>query len=160
MIGPARISRSTAPTWPRGDGAKRGDLLGWRESIRDWVRANDACRRDILARLDAEGPLTSRELPDTCVRPWRSTGWTNNRNVAQMLEMMVLRGEVAIAGRRGSERLWDLAGRVYPDDPVVPGPDARRIRNERRLRALGIARARGPNAPWSRPTWARWGSPP
>ena len=57
------------------------------------------------------------------------------------------RGEVAIAGRRGADRLWDLADRVYPDDPVVPADEARRIRNERRLRALGIARARGPECP-------------
>jgi hypothetical protein len=79
--------------------------------------------------------------------PWRSTGWTNNRNVTQLLELMVQRGEVAIAGRRGGERLWDLATRVYPDDPVVPSDEALRIRNERRLRALGIARARGPALP-------------
>ena len=54
------------------------------------------------------------------------------------------RGEVAVAGRQGGERLWDLAGRVYPDDPVVPADEARRVRAARRLRALGIARARGP----------------
>jgi uncharacterized protein len=46
--------------------------------------------------------------------------------------------------RRGADRLWDLATRVYPDDPVVPSDEALRMRNERRLRALGIARARGP----------------
>src|SRR5262245_32938457 len=60
---------------------------------------------------------------------------------------MVLRGEVAIAGRRGGDRPWDLATRVYPDDPVVPRDEALRIRNQRRLRALGIARARGPECP-------------
>ncbi|HEY3609081.1 MAG TPA: crosslink repair DNA glycosylase YcaQ family protein, partial [Pseudonocardiaceae bacterium] len=79
--------------------------------------------------------------------PWRSSGWTNNRNVTQLLEFMVLRGEVAIVGRRGADRLWDLAARVYPDDPVVPRDDALRGRDERRLRALGIARARGPECP-------------
>ena len=79
--------------------------------------------------------------------PWRSTGWTNNRNVTQLLEFMVLRGEVAIAGRRGTDRLWDLAARVYPDEAVVPGEEALRIRNERRLRALGIARSKGPECP-------------
>jgi uncharacterized protein len=131
----------------RWDAAERGELAGWRASQRDWVRANDACRLDILGRLGAAGPLSSRELPDTCAVPWRSSGWTNNRNVAQLLEFMVLRGEVAIAGRRGGDRLWDLAERVYPDDPVVPGGEALRIRNERRLRALGIARARGPECP-------------
>jgi uncharacterized protein YcaQ len=49
-----------------------------------------------------------------------------------------------MAGWRGRDRLWDLAERVYPDDPMIPAEEARRIRAERRLRALGIARARGP----------------
>ncbi len=129
------------------DGAELGDLPGWRTSRRDWVRANDTCRLDILDRLGSTGPLPSRELPDTCKVPWQSTGWTNNRNVTQLLEHMVLRGEVAIAGRRAGDRLWDLAARIYPDDPVVPRDEALRIRNERRLRALGIARARGPECP-------------
>jgi uncharacterized protein YcaQ len=131
----------------RWDQAERGELPGWRAIRRDWVRANDACRRDILDRLGSSGPLPTRDLPDSCQVPWRSTGWTNNRNVTQLLEFMVLRGEVAIAGRRGGDRLWDLAARVYPDDPVVPQEEARRIRDERRLRALGIARARGPECP-------------
>ncbi len=147
MIRPAddlALYRADMAAW---DSAERGDLFGWRASQRDWVRANDACRRDILNRLGVAGPLPSRELPDTCAVPWRSTGWTNERNVTQLLELMVLRGEVAIAGRLGNHRLWDLAGRVYPDDPVVPRDDALRIRNERRLRALGIARARGPECP-------------
>ncbi|MGI8578542.1 MAG: DNA glycosylase AlkZ-like family protein [Nocardioidaceae bacterium] len=101
-------------------------------------------RGPVLAR---DGPLTLRELPDTCTVRWRSSGWNNNRNVAMMLEMLVLRGEVAVAGRRGRDRLWDLALRIYPDDEVVPTAEAHRIRNERRLRALGIARARGPVSP-------------
>ena len=127
--------------------AERGDLPGWRASHSDWVRANDACRLDILERLGAAGPLPSRELPDTCAVPWRSTGWNNDRNVTQLLELMVQRGEVAIAGRLGGHRLWDLAARVYPDNQVVPSDEALRIRNERRLQALGIARARGPECP-------------
>jgi uncharacterized protein len=135
------LYRADMAHWER---AERGELPGWRASQRDWVRANDACRLDILDRLGSSGPLPSRELPDACKVPWRSTGWTNNRNVTQLLEFMVLRGEVAIAGRRGGDRLWDLAPRVYPDGPVVPRDEALRTRNERRLRALGIARARGP----------------
>jgi uncharacterized protein len=122
-----------------------GQMDGWRLVYARWVEANDACRRDILARLEADGPLPSRDLPDTCVVAWKSTGWTNNKNVTQLLEMMVRRGEVAVAGRRGKERLWDLAERVYPEDP---GPEsfeeAERRRDERRLGALGIARSKGP----------------
>jgi uncharacterized protein YcaQ len=133
----------------RGDMAEwgRGKVGYWRQSQVDWVKANDACRRDILRRLRASGPLTSRDLPDSCAVPWTSTGWTNDRNVTQLLEFMVRRGEVAVVGREGRERLWDLASRVYPDDAAVPVDEALRTRNERRLRALGIARAKGPECP-------------
>jgi uncharacterized protein YcaQ len=138
------LYRADMAAW---DGPEPGQPPGWRRSLRDWVRANDACRLDILDRLCSSGPLPSRDLPDTCKVPWKSSGWTNNRNVSQLLEFMVLRGEVAVAGRRGGDRLWDLAARVYPDDPVVPADQARRLRDERRLRALGVARARGPECP-------------
>ena len=115
------------------------------EHTRKWLRDNDSCRRDILERLGESGPLSSRDLPDTCVVPWKSTGWTHNRNVTQMLEILLLRGEVAISGRSGRERLWDLPERVYPGEVEVPSvQEAKRIKNERRLRSLGIARAKGP----------------
>ncbi|TML73715.1 MAG: winged helix-turn-helix domain-containing protein [Actinobacteria bacterium] len=111
------------------------------ERTQTWIRDNDRFRRDILKLLRRSGPLSSRDIPDTCVVPWASTGWTNNRNVTQMLEFLMMRGEIAIAGRVGRERLWDLAERVYPSDVVVPPvDDARRARNERRLTSLGIAR--------------------
>ena len=111
------------------------------ERTRAWIRDNDRFRRDILDLLGNSGPLTSRDIPDTCVVPWASTGWTNNRNVTQMLEFLMMRGEVAIAGRVGRERLWDLAERVYPADVVVPSVDeADLVKNERRLASLGIAR--------------------
>ena len=52
----------------------------------------------MVARLRDSGPLLSRDVPDTCQVPWPSTGWTNNRNVTQMLELLSARGEVAVAG--------------------------------------------------------------
>src|ERR1700674_730547 len=111
---------------------------------RDWLRVNDRFRRDILDLLARSGPLLSREVPDTSQVAWPSSGWTNNRNVTRMLEFLAARGEIAIAGRRGRERLWDLPQRVYPvGTPVVPADEAARIRDEGRLRSLGIARERG-----------------
>jgi uncharacterized protein len=115
---------------------------------RTWLRDNDRFRRDILDLLGSSGPLSSRDIPDTCVAPWASTGWTNNRNVTQMLEFLMMRGEVAIAGRVGRQRLWDLPERVYPADVVVPSvEEADRIKNQRRLAALGIAREKGTAMP-------------
>ncbi len=145
MIRPSEdvaLYRAEMAEWPG-----RGEIPYWRANQRDWVKANDGCRRDILAVLDAEGPLRSRDLPDTCAVPWKSSGWTNNRNVTQLLEFMVLRGEVAVAGRGGGDRLWDLAERVYPDVPAAPLDEALARRDERRLSALGLARARGPECP-------------
>src|SRR5688500_15177989 len=127
----AGLHLARAADWPRSEGT------------RAWLRENDRFRRDILDRLGSSGPITSPEIPDTCRVPWASTGWTNNRNVTQMLELLMMGGEVAIAGRVGRERLWDLAERVYPADVVVPPvAEAERIKNERRLAALGIARAK------------------
>jgi uncharacterized protein YcaQ len=145
MIRPAEdlaLYRAEMAAWPGP-----GELRDWQEDVRDWFEANGACRKDILDLLRTDGPLPSRALPDTCVLPWRSSGWTNNQNVIKMLDFMVQRGEVAVAGREAKERLYDLAERVYPDDPVVPFEEAARIRNERRLRALGIARKSAPKLP-------------
>ena len=144
MVRPAEdlaLYRAEMASW------RETELPGWQGAQQRWVTANDACRRDILARLTDSGPLTARELPDTCVVPWKSSGWNDDRNVTQLLELLVRRGEVATAGRRGRDRLWDLAERVYPDDPPVPADKALETRDELRLRALGIARARGPECP-------------
>jgi len=132
------LFRAEMEAWPG-----EGPLLDWQEYRRDWVKANEGCRLDILERLRQDGPMVMRELPDTCVVPWESSGWTNNRNVSQLLEFMIQRGEVAIVGRDGRDRLWDLATRVYPDEPTVPVEEARRIRDQQRLHASGILRAKG-----------------
>jgi uncharacterized protein YcaQ len=122
--------------------AGAADWPQW-EHMREWLRKNDSFRRDIVERLASEGPLASRDIPDTSVVPWASTGWTGNRNVTQMLECLTMRGEVAISGRIGRERLWDLPERVYPADTVIPTvAEAERTKNECRLAALGIARAK------------------
>jgi uncharacterized protein len=131
------LHRAEMAEWPG-----TGDLTDWQQHQREWVLANNACREDVLETLRSDGPLPMSALPDTCVVPWESSGWTNDRNVSRLLDFLVARGEVAVAGRDGRHRLFDLAARVYPDDPVVPSAEARRIRDERRLRALGIARVR------------------
>src|SRR5215472_10360737 len=82
--------------------------------IEAWLKTNEPFRRDILALLEKRGPLLSRDIPDTSVEPWPSSGWTNNRNITRMLESLARRGHVAISGRSGRERYWDLPERVHP----------------------------------------------
>lgn len=132
---------------------------GWRRAAADWVAANDGCRRDILERLRGDGPLPMSELPDLCDVPWRSSGWNNNKNVTMLLGLMVERGEVAVAGGSGRDRLWDLAERIYPDVPVLPAAHASRMRDARRLASLGIARTLAPATPHEPNDVAQAGEP-
>jgi len=125
--------------WPFADQPRRYHAVPGPSAAR-WLDANDAFVRDVLARLSDSGPLLSRDIPDTSVVPWQSSGWTGNRNVTQMLEFLSARGKVATAKRKGRQRYWDVAERVYPPTEIVPLDDARRAMAQRRIRALGIAR--------------------
>jgi uncharacterized protein YcaQ len=138
MLRPAEdvaLFRADMADWPG-----REPLTDWQMDLEEWVTANEACRLDILEILRSDGPLAAQDLPDTCVVPWRSTGWTDHKNVVRMLDFMEQRGEVAVSSREGKGRLWDLAERVYPDADDVPADEARDLRTRRLLTSLGIAR--------------------
>ena len=110
---------------------------------RGWLDTNEPFRQDVLKRLRDAGPLLSKEIADTSLTPWVSTGWTNDQNVTRMLELLLARGEVATAGRMGRQRTFDLAERIYPAGiEVIPEEQAHAIRDQRRLEALGITRAK------------------
>jgi uncharacterized protein YcaQ len=130
------LFRAEMSLWPG-----REPLRDWQRDNARWVEANDGCRREILDLLRREGPLPTSAFPDTCAVRWPSSGWNNNKNVQMLLRHLVARGEVAAAGRDGRQKLWDLAARIYPDDPVPDADEAQRVRDERRLRSLGLARA-------------------
>ena len=115
----------------------------WHRRLADWWDVNEPFRAYIRERLRAAGPLPAREIEDRSVEPWVSTGWTHQRNVSRMLDLMWVRGEVGIAARDGGQRVWDLMERCLPPE----APDGRMADQEvtRRaallaLRALGVAR--------------------
>jgi uncharacterized protein YcaQ len=49
-------------------------------------------------------------------------------------------GELAIVGRRGGQKLWDLAGRWYPETETLPLREAERRLAAHAARALGVRR--------------------
>jgi len=63
-----------------------------------------------------------------------------------MLQFLSARGEIVVAGRRGGQRLWDLAEKWFPKVDALPDAEADALLEEKRLRSLGIAR-RGPGKP-------------
>jgi uncharacterized protein YcaQ len=122
------------------------DMEAWPpwDGTREWLEANELFRNEVLDVLDADGPLPSRGVRATAQVPWRSSGWNVDRNVRMMLSCLLSRGEVAVNGRAGTQRKYDLAERVYPPGvEAVPRTEALRLRDEARLRGLGIARAKG-----------------
>lgn len=112
-----------------------------RESTREWLDANAKFRDDILKRLRAEGPLLASQIPDTAAVARPSDGWYGPNQTPLMLELLARQGHIAVAGREGRHRRWDLAERVYPQNlPEYELEEAEILLQESRLRAVGIAR--------------------
>lgn len=105
-----------------------------------WLAANKGFRADVLARLRHDGPLRSRDIPDTAQVPWPYGGTGKDLNVMRLLDLLAARGEVAVSARVGRQVVWDLAERVYPETPQLDSEEANRLLNRRRLASLGIAR--------------------
>ncbi|QNE45731.1 winged helix-turn-helix domain-containing protein [Glaciihabitans sp. INWT7] len=119
-----------------------------RESTRQWLDANSRFRSEVLARLRSDGPLLASDIPDTADVTRPPDGWFGSNQVPIMLDFLSRQGEVAIVGREGRHRRWDLAERVYPSDlPELDREHADRQWDERRLQAAGIARQKSPWTP-------------
>jgi uncharacterized protein YcaQ len=112
----------------------------WR---REFLKQNADFRRYVLRELEGRGPLLSRELEDRSVHDPREHRWYGNRYVGRMLAVLHVYGEIAVVGRRGGQRLWDLASRWYPETETVPLREAERQLVEQRFRALGVRFERG-----------------
>ncbi len=118
-----------------------------RDSTRQWLDANDRFRADVLARLRTEGPLLTSEIPDTAQVRRAPDGWSGSNQVPTMLDFLLRQGVVAVVGREGRRKRWDLAERVYPQNlPEYDADDAAQLLGERWLRASGLAR---PHSYWS-----------
>jgi uncharacterized protein YcaQ len=110
----------------------------------EFLKEQSALRRYVLRELERRGPLPSRELEHTDARYHERTVWWGTRaQLTWMLELLHLRGQIAVAGRDGTHRLWDLAHRVYPETETVPAAKARRIADEKRFRSLGVRLVNG-----------------
>ena len=114
----------------------------WHAAIQKWMKKNNALRLYLLKELRRKGPLASREIEDRSERPWRSTGWTNQRNVSRMLDFLLSQGKVMVAGRSGKQKLWDLTERCLPSwtpRARISDYEVDRLAMEKSLRALGVA---------------------
>jgi len=117
---------------------RRRGKYSWERRGNEFLKENAAFRRYVLRELERRGPLLSRELEDRVQNAPEAHPWWGSRRVAMMLDILHGRGQVAIVGRRGKQRVWDLAERWYPETETVPLAEAERQLAELRFRALGI----------------------
>jgi uncharacterized protein YcaQ len=109
----------------------------------EFLRTNARFKRHLLRELDTRGPLPSREIEADLMVSRDPHDWWGSRKVSLMLELLEGRGVVAVAGRQGKQRLWDLAERWYPEAESISWPEARRQLEEKRRRSLGVTYEKG-----------------
>jgi uncharacterized protein len=80
----------------------------------------------VYAEVTERGPISAAELSDPGTRSSSWWGWWGSGNGKATLEHLYDAGLVAIAGRRGFERLYDITERVIPQavrDVLAPPPE-------------------------------------
>lgn len=98
---------------------------------------------DVLAQVGERGPLAASDLsdPGKARGPW--WGWSDGKAA---LEWLYGAGRVAVSGRRGFERLYDLTERVIPrivlNAPAPPLEEAKKSLLLRAARAFGVSTAK------------------
>jgi uncharacterized protein YcaQ len=128
------VHRESMRRYPRGDLARA-------RYVREWLGANAAFRAYVVRELRRRGPLRSRDLEDRAAVPWRTGGWNDGKSLGRMLELLWAGGRIAIVGRDGAERIWDLVERSLPvDEPRLPPREVARRLLDTQLRWCGIAR--------------------
>jgi uncharacterized protein YcaQ len=82
----------------------------------------------VYAEVAERGPVTAAELSNPGKRSGSWWGWWGSGNGKATLEHLYDAGLVAIAGRRGFERVYDVTERVIPkaalDAPALPREEA------------------------------------
>lgn len=121
---------------------RRGNAMYERRGT-EFLQTNARFKRHLLRELERNGPLLSREIEADLMVSRDPHDWWGSRKVTLMLELLEGRGIVAIVGRQGKQRVWDLAERWYPEAESISWPEARRALEEKRWRALGVRLDKG-----------------
>jgi uncharacterized protein len=135
----------------------RDDGSAWNRRRLDWMAANAKLKRSVLAQIRRDGPVLARRISGGLTgESWRSSGWTNERNVDRMLGFLWASGRVMVAGREGIQKRWDLTERVLPADAPrerLSDLEVTRRAVDRSLRGLGVGTAKHVKSHF---TWDRY----
>lgn len=110
-------------------------------SIREWMKTNQELYDHVMSTIRERGPVLSKDIEDKAVDGWQSSGWNGGRNVSRMLDFLWTQGVIMVAGRKGGQKMWDLAERVLPEwTPREELPQREVVRRSvlNSLRGLGV----------------------
>ncbi len=121
------------------------DITTYQKRAEDWYKSNKKLAEYIENELSNRGPLASNEFEDESEKSWKSSGWSNERNVGKMLEILHKRGEILVHSRQnGGQKKWDLFAKYlefFPKDEYSNDEEMIGRGLEISLRAMGVATA-------------------
>ena len=118
-------------------------MLKHSERTQKYMRSEaGAYMAKVYAEVGERGPIAASQLSNAGIRSSGWWGWWGSGNGKATLEHLYDCGLVAIAGRRGFERLYDISERVIPqvalDAPVPPREEAMKQLIRLAAKACGV----------------------
>ncbi|MEM7099907.1 MAG: crosslink repair DNA glycosylase YcaQ family protein [Pseudomonadota bacterium] len=117
--------------------AVRSGRLGW---VRD---QNKKLMRELLTRIQNEGPLRSRDVEQN---KDKGNGWWDWKPAKKALEQLYMQGDLMVASRDGFQKTYDLPERVIPSDIDQTAPSSEEYAQyliEKALSTHGFASLKG-----------------
>ncbi|UCG31408.1 MAG: YcaQ family DNA glycosylase [candidate division WOR-3 bacterium] len=105
-----------------------------------WTKKHPDMVKRVKRRIEKEGPLTPSDFSDVENRK-RGTWW-DWKPAKAALEVLFWRGDLMITGRRNFQRVYDLTGRILPENVDTTMPTEQEEKEffvRRALNALGVA---------------------
>lgn len=119
----------------------RDELLKRRQK---WFQAeSNQVVKDVLGRIEREGPLRSRDLEDTRTN---REGWWDWKPAKRALEQLFFQGELMVTDREGFQKVYDLTDRVLPDEIDTTRPSFDEYAEhliDQQLRCHGVVSRKG-----------------
>ena len=134
-------------SWPLFRNAMNGGGRDWYSNVNDVKTAHPELAHEVLTEIRERGPLPSRHFEGAA-----GGGMWNWKPAKAMLERLWNHGELAIAGRQGFQRVYDLVERVIPREvleaPVPSTDEVLRDFAEQAVRARGALTEAGIKEHW------------
>nr|WP_318843207.1 MULTISPECIES: crosslink repair DNA glycosylase YcaQ family protein [unclassified Halomonas] len=98
---------------------------------------------ELLARIESDGPLRSRDLETTTTK---RSGWWDWKPAKKALEQLYMQGDLMVSDREGFQKTYDLTERVLPSHVNLKMPSMEEFAThiiDQQLRCHGLASLKG-----------------